>query len=139
MLNLQIAELTASESQYTQNIPLASIISTLFIFELSSIIPSYSTLNSISDTEYGLRVTKLGLINWLNSHFIIPTTSLSQVPFGPLRFNFRPNFTNFIQVESIGQILYSNNRVWLLLASIILLLSMIGPITLSMNKSVDLL
>jgi len=39
MLNLQIAELSSIGSEYTQNIPLGTIIRSLFIFELFSLLP----------------------------------------------------------------------------------------------------
>ena len=52
-------------------------------------------------------------------------------------FNNTPQFSNFIQIQSIGYILYTNNRFWLMLTSIILLLAMIGPITLSISTKVN--
>ena len=39
MLNLQLAELSAVGSEYTQNLPLGTIVGSLFLFELVSILP----------------------------------------------------------------------------------------------------
>lgn len=44
-------------------------------------------------------------------------------------------FTNFLQIESIGQGLYTYGSLWLLVASIILLLAMVGPIVLCLRSS----
>jgi NADH-ubiquinone oxidoreductase chain 6 len=41
------------------------------------------------------------------------------------------NFTSFTQIEMLGQGLYTYGAYWLILSSIILLLSMIAPIILS--------
>lgn len=42
-------------------------------------------------------------------------------------------FNNFLQIESIGQGLYTYGALWLVVGSLILLLSMVGPIVLNMN------
>ena len=47
------------------------------------------------------------------------------------------SFTNFLQIETIGQGLYIYGTLWLLLASIILLLAMIGPITLCLRSTLS--
>lgn len=43
-------------------------------------------------------------------------------------------FTNFLQIEAIGQGLYTYGSLWLLLASVILLLAMLGPIVLCLRS-----
>ena len=40
-------------------------------------------------------------------------------------------FTNFLQIQAIGQGLYTYGAVWLILCSVILLLSMVAPIFIS--------
>jgi NADH-ubiquinone oxidoreductase chain 6 len=45
------------------------------------------------------------------------------------------NFVNFLQIEMLGQGLYTYGAYWLILSSIILLLSMIAPIILSTPAS----
>jgi NADH-ubiquinone oxidoreductase chain 6 len=45
------------------------------------------------------------------------------------------NFTNFLQIEMLGQGLYTYGALWLILSSIILLLSMIAPIILSTHSN----
>nr|YP_010758774.1 NADH dehydrogenase subunit 6 [Tilletia controversa]WEX30822.1 NADH dehydrogenase subunit 6 [Tilletia controversa] len=222
MLNLQIAELSSIGKEYTQNIPLGTIIRSLFIFELISLLPisnlvwrpenrqSYISTYSAFDTNNRSYITRdsnsiaslpnvyhgqsktpiqieeiapeLGMLNWLNYKFIsiIPNILSNKVAGGhintinfyyensdvlnshPLggvsnvinyannnsirltndihmRFYQYPQFSNFIQIESIGYLLYTNNRFWLILTSVILLLAMIGPITLSIsNKNLNI-
>nr|YP_001492832.1 NADH dehydrogenase subunit 6 [Tilletia indica]YP_001876482.1 ND6 [Tilletia walkeri]ABI95820.1 NADH dehydrogenase subunit 6 [Tilletia indica]ABP03928.1 ND6 [Tilletia walkeri]APT42123.1 NADH dehydrogenase subunit 6 [Tilletia indica] len=217
MLNLQIAELSSIGKEYTQNIPLGTIIRSLFIFELVSLLPisnlvwrpenrqsyisSYSNFFDTSNISYitadnnsvaslpnlyhGQSKTsiqieeitpELGILNWLNHKFIslMPNILSNKVARGlagghintinfyyensdvqdsldnvinyinnnsirltndiHMRFYQYPQFTNFIQIESIGYLLYTNNRFWLILTSVILLLAMIGPITLSISN-----
>ena len=40
-------------------------------------------------------------------------------------------FTNFIQIQAIGQGLYTYGATWLILCSVILLLAMVAPIFIS--------
>ena len=44
-------------------------------------------------------------------------------------------FTNYLQIETIGEGLYTYGALWLFLASIILLLAMLGPIVLCLQPS----
>lgn len=130
MLNLQLAELTATGSEYTQNLPLGAILATLFLYEIVSIIPGaffkdFTTLYSLP----------LGTLNWFNSLSLTEITESNDVlhAFNPTVAD--TNFVNYLQIQSIGQSLYSYGAIWLLLTSIILLLAMVGPITLSMNHT----
>ena len=43
-------------------------------------------------------------------------------------------FQSFLQIQSIGQVLYTNGIACILVCSIILLLAMVGPISLSMQQ-----
>jgi NADH-ubiquinone oxidoreductase chain 6 len=133
MLNIQLSELSATGSEYTQNLPLGTIVGSLFLFELVSILPfsfkGLSTFNVFSEAS-------LGGINWLNTFFISSTTtsdSVHQVFDLPCAVD--SNFTNYLQIQSIGQNLYTYGSIWMILTSVILLLAMVGPIALSMNRS----
>ena len=44
-------------------------------------------------------------------------------------------FTSFLQVQSIGQGLYTYGAFWLILTSVILLLAMVAPIFISIRKN----
>ena len=51
--------------------------------------------------------------------------------------SFDSNFINFLQIEMLGQGLYTYGAAWLILSSIILLLAMIAPIILSTPNSIQ--
>lgn len=42
---------------------------------------------------------------------------------------------NSLQVQNIGNMIYTHGAVWIIVASIILLLAIVAPISLSMNKN----
>jgi len=139
MLNLQLAELTASGKEYTQNLPLGAILGSLFLFELISITPTSVSLfmsqtNNFSDTFSNI---SLGVFQWFTKLFF----GVSDGYTGSVHQTFSimqsadTHFSNFLQIQSIGQMIYTNGALWLVLASIILLLAMVGPITLSMGRS----
>ena len=45
------------------------------------------------------------------------------------------NLSDFLHIERIGQGLYTYASLWLVIASIIFLLAMVGPIVLCMNRN----
>ena len=142
MINIKLTDILETGSQYTKNLPLALAIGSLFIYEIFSIIPF--NLNNVKVISYLLDlITNLnGLIT--NSDIsTIDYVNISTIDYVNIAFNpIIPdqNFTNFLQIEAIGQALYSFASIWLIITSVILLLSMISPIFLSrkntsMNKS----
>jgi len=77
MLNLQLTELSAVGTEYTQNLPLGTIIGSLFLFELVSIVPGFTTYSgsengtfNISTVTNLLPQAELGILNWFNSLFL---------------------------------------------------------------------
>ena len=125
MINIKLTDILETGSQYTKNLPLALSIGSLFIYEIYTIIPF--SFNNISQD---LLVKFNGLIlnyevsmnDWVNTAFnpVIADTAL----------------TPFLQIEAIGQGLYTYGASWLIIISIILLLAMIAPIFISKtNKS----
>ena len=129
MLNLRLVELIDTGQEYTQNLPLGAIIGALFFFELLSILPVKSSPTFLEEG--------LGLFTLINSIVLgiaSPTedvTSNVHVAFNPVIAD--NNFTSLLQIESIGQGLYTYASLWLIVASIIFLLAMVGPIGLCMS------
>lgn len=145
MLNIRIVEIISVGSEYTKNLPLGLIVGSLFFFEILSIIPA----STISDPA-----APLALFNYFNGLLFLPFSPLrgpglgSSVELknnvymaftGPTPDDSFANFTTLggSQIEAIGQGLYTYGSVWLLLASVILLLAMLGPITLCLRSSTD--
>ena len=120
MLNLRLVELLDTGKAYTQNLPLGTILGSLFFFELLSITASGSPLNgggsSFTDDPLA-RLMQLPLIlsNKINSLLLGQSNiddSLSSAGEGGVHMTYNPmaadlSFTNYLQIESIGQGLYT--------------------------------
>jgi len=134
MLNIKITDILETGSQYTKNIPLALIIGSLFVYELFNIVPF--TFNDVSAFS-----SLLGSLTNLNRSLLN-----SDIPSINAVFNaFDPNiadtaFVNSLQIEAIGQALYTSEGIFLITLSIVLLLAMIAPILISRNfkKHIDI-
>jgi NADH-ubiquinone oxidoreductase chain 6 len=140
MLNLQLAELSEIGKEYTQNLPLGGILGSLFLFELLQILPAsvYApAFNGANTTIFSqiyifkinsLNAMALGLTNADVSSDIYQTFNNSIAD---------QKFQSFLQIQSIGQVLYTNGMQCIIVCSIILLLAMVGPISLSMQQKVN--
>ena len=126
MINIKLTDILETGSQYTKNLPLALSIGSLFIYEIYSIMPF--TFNNVSNTIISLLIKlnafilnyEITMNDWVNTAFnpVIADTAL----------------TPFLQIEAIGQGLYTYGASWLIITSIILLLAMIAPIFISKTK-----
>lgn len=136
MLNLQLTELSAVGNEYTQNLPLATIIGSLLLFELVSVVPSFDGFYQLNSTATIFKSLGVGILNWFNSLSlgVGNTFAFAEVNQTFNSFAADTQFATFLQIQSIGQVLYTNGALWLIVSSLILLLAMVGPITLSMNK-----
>ncbi len=132
MINIKLTDILETGSQYTKNLPLALGIGSLFIYEFFTIIPfSFNDVSIISSL--------LNLISSLNGLLLnseISTDNTVYVTINPVVAD--TTFTNFIQIQAIGQSLYTSEAVWLIVMSIILLLAMIAPIFIANNKNNNL-
>lgn len=126
MLNISITEIVSVGHEYTKNIPLGFIVGTVFFFEILSVIPAATT---------NAGELPLGLFTYLNGLLLGVNTSItnSDVNMAFANINADNAFSSNIQIEAIGQGLYTYGSVWLLLASFILLLAMVGPIALCLR------
>jgi len=129
MINISLTDIIDTGKQYTKNLPLVFVVGSLFLFEMFNILPfsfnNVSGFNLIFDTitNFNLFISnndKLKLVNNINTTYqsnIVDTT-----------------FISFSQIEAIGQLIYTYAAILLIICSIILLLSMIAPIFISLNK-----
>jgi NADH-ubiquinone oxidoreductase chain 6 len=128
MINIKLTDILESGSQYTKNLPLALAIGSLFIYEIFTILPF--TFNNISAIS-----TFLDIFTNLNTLLVSSDlNSLSTVytSYNPVIAD--TNFVNFLQIQSIGQTLYTYGAFLLIITSVILLLAMVAPIFISSNK-----
>jgi NADH-ubiquinone oxidoreductase chain 6 len=135
MINIKLTDILETGSQYTKNLPLAAAITSLFFYELFTIMPF--TFNNVS----GITILLETLTN-LNELLLNSNTYSLNTVFSA----FNPNIadttiTNFLHIESIGLGLYTNGAILLIILSIILLLAMVAPILISrplINESKDI-
>lgn len=151
MINIKLVDILEVGREYTKNLPLALSIGFVFLFEILSITSIGSSLTNMSSPN-GLNPISLQILTYpieilthLNNLFmLIVTPGGTEVINGNITDSFinminsvsnpngvDTNFVNFLQIEMLGQGLYTYGAVWLILSSIILLLSMIAPIILS--------
>jgi NADH-ubiquinone oxidoreductase chain 6 len=109
LINIRISEI---QSNTSNSLPLAILISMIF----------YSTLNEI---------TSEGFFNkeWLKSLFSSSKENINIVS----TTSWDSNLVEVIHITSIGNILYTNYFLWLILASTILLLAMVGAIVITIK------
>ena len=144
MINIKLTDIVETGSQYTKNIPLIFAIALLFTYEALKILPF--TLNNVSGISALLGPNKL--INNLNVFLLNCEHSFMQSGEGvqhassliSILNGFNPsiadtNFTNFLQIEAIGQGLYTYGAILLIICSVILLLAMVAPIFISRKSN----
>lgn len=124
MLNVRLVELTQIGSEYRKNVPLAVIIAST----LSYLILSNATISKL-DNVYLISA----IFDKFNNWFLGINTSENFIYIG---FNTVYNniFVNYEQIQSIGNIMYSSYSLYLILCSFILLLAMLGPIIITLDK-----
>ena len=114
LINIRISEL---QSDTSNSIPLVIILIILFSNPLFKLLP-YNTIiwnNNNSNLIMNME------INTKNILFVVSNT-------------WDGNLTEFDHITSIGNIMYTNYSIWLILASFILLLAMVGSIVITMKQ-----
>lgn len=138
MINIKLTDILETGTQYTKNLPLALAIGILFMFEIYIIMPF--TMNNVSGLSYLLDI----LTNLNGLVALAADASSANLPVARVFNSFNDlsladiTFTNFLQIEAIGQGLYTYGAILLIILSAILLLSMVAPIFISTvsNQSV---
>ena len=125
MINIRLLDILEIGSEYTKNLPLAFLVGTLFVYEIFSVIPF--SFNNVSNTILDLLIKLNGFI--LNYEITIRGVNNA---FNPVIADTA--LTPFLQIEAIGQGLYTYGASWFIIISIILLLAMIAPIFISKTK-----
>ena len=129
MINIKLTDILDAGSQYTKNLPLALAIGSLFIYEFFTIMPF--TFNDVS-----LISTILNLLTNLNGLFLNSNITTSEIVFNTFNpISADTTFANFLQVQAIGQSLYTVGAFWLIITSLILLLAMVAPIFISRKST----
>lgn len=126
MINIRLLDILEIGSEYTKNLPLAFLVGTLFVYEIFSVIPfSFNNIAVIN--------LPLDILNLINEFFLSQASSYSSLwsylPLVSISSDSLDFFiSDFTQISVLGQGLYTYGAMWLLLSSIILLLSMVSAI-----------
>ncbi len=125
MLNLRLVELVETGQQYTKNLPMAAMLAGTLFYELLTMVPAAAA-----------SMPKL-LFSWFNAVLFNAKTAVAEA-------NIYQSFStavhdgqlaSFTQIESIGHSLYTYAALWLVVASVIFMLAMVGPIVLCMTPA----
>ena len=113
LINVRISEI---QTETSNSLPLAILISILFYSVLYEIIPSSSQINkNYDDWIYSIVNSKESI------HYI-------------LSYAWDSSLIEVLHITSIGNLLYTNFLLWLILASVILLLAMVGAIIITIKS-----
>lgn len=146
IINVELSELNAAGAEYTQNVPLAFIMGSVLFYEFFTVISSqFSMINSGYSISAYFKQISQGTMTQINTIFsnrlfiddFINISNVNMV-FNPSAVDIIFSPTTGLQVHSIGNILYTHSAIWLIIASIILLLAIIAPITLSKSQNTHL-
>ena len=131
MVNIRLLDILEIGSEYTKNLPLAFIVGALFLYEIFAIIPF--SLNDV--TILNLPIESL---TYINNSFINSNFDSFSLPVVNIISN-SPDLLigNFSQIEVLGQGIYTYGALWLLISSLILLLSMVSAIFLNTSTSAN--
>lgn len=148
MMNIKYIELNELSYEYTQNLPLGSIIGILFILELlSSALMPLNDNNFLSFSIFP-QAFSFGELNLQDQGGLL--NELNPIKRGLIESenSFKPDsifvlfsgyeiwdsiFYSLDHVEGLGHTLYTYGLLWFIIGSIILLLAMISPIILCYN------
>jgi len=124
MLNIRLVELSEVGSEYSKNVPLAVIIASALSYLILS-----NTISSKFDQIYLITALFDKVNFWLAG--ITSSENSIYVGFNTIYSNI---FVNYDEVQVLGAMLYSSHGLYLVLVSFILLLAMIGPIIITLDK-----
>ncbi len=134
LINVRISDLMTNN---TNSIPLVLIIAMFFSYPLQQILPNSSTYFT-NVTYNALHVNDNKLLFGFNNYWNYSLLD-DNINFYVTSKMWDGYLTEMTHITSIGNIMYSNYSMWLILTSIILLLAMIGAIVITVkNTNADL-
>lgn len=132
LINVRISELVSNTSN---SIPLAIILGICFYYTVSEILPSnhtsfnsfiFNLIFSISEISY---IINTGFINKILNIF----TDKGEIVYVTSK-TWDGSLAENSHITSIGNIMYTNYLMWLILTSMILLLAMVGAIVITIKQ-----
>lgn len=107
MLNIRLVELLDTGKEYTKSLPLGTLLGSLFFFELLSLTPtSYKDtgLFQVPLTAFTTLESKVNTL-MIGDTAVSGTDATVHVAYNPVAADL--TFTNYLQIEAIGQGLYT--------------------------------
>lgn len=130
LINIRISEL---QSNTSNSIPLTIILGISISYSLFQLLPYdiaiLSNFNSnINNNLYNLYINKQN-----NSNYLINTNQNNDLLFVTGKI-WDGNIAESNHITTIGNIMYTNYNIWLIIASFILLLAMVGAIVITIKQ-----
>jgi NADH-ubiquinone oxidoreductase chain 6 len=129
LINIRVSELLSSTSN---TIPLAVIVAISFYTPMYEILPfsiaTYTNYTENLNTTFNEIL--LNNTNYLNK---ILSNDLDEIIFVTSKL-WDGNLAETTHISSLGNILYTNYSIWLIITSIILLLAMVGAIVITIKQ-----
>lgn len=116
LINIRISELTNDTNNDT---PLAILTVMLFYFLIGRILPS--NLNLLNTNVNSSQIIDININEYIYDEQIQYASSNS----------WDTSLVDITHISSIGNVMYTNYAIWLIIASIILLLAMVGSIVIT--------
>jgi NADH-ubiquinone oxidoreductase chain 6 len=133
LINVRVSELLSATNN---TIPLAIIIAILFYTPIYEILP-YSIASYISYTENlntSINDILLNNTDYLNKNYNF-INDKDEIAFVTSKL-WDGNLAEITHISSLGNILYTNYSIWLIITSIILLLAMVGAIVITIKQKI---
>lgn len=133
LINIRVSELLSATNN---TIPLAVIIAILFYTPVYEILP-YSIASYISYTENlntSINDILLNNTDYLNKNYKF-INDKDEIAFVTSKL-WDGNLAEVTHISSLGNILYTNYSIWLIITSIILLLAMVGAIVITIKQKI---
>lgn len=118
LINIRVSELI---SDSRNSIPLAIIVSFIFYYSVYNIMPYDITGNQLYN---------------INTWFESNNNNNNQLLFA-VSESWEANLTEISHISTLGNIMYTNYFMWLILTSFILLLAMVGAIIITIKQDAD--
>ena len=121
LINIRISEI---QNETNNTLPLAIVISISFYIALYEIIPNNSVEKNTIGSEYKSQlidsIKNIGSL-YDNVNYLVSN-------------QWDSNLIETLHISGIGNLLYTNYFLWLILASVILLLAMVGTIIITIKQ-----
>ena len=130
MINIKLTDILETGSQYTKNLPIAISIGSLFLYIIYTVIPF--NFNNIFSLFLSVR-SQLNILNIYNfktnNNLLFNIFNISNSNGLGIDTDFL--ILNFLQIEVLGQTLYTYAAIYLIILSFILLLAMFATIVIT--------